>query len=408
MLVISLIASALLLLITNVWVRWSPRGKLGSVCWLSGIACAISMGCLFPVLTVNFFLLTFVALACLCTGARAQVFLGLSLAVTLFTYGFFAAVAYSALLEQDSLRAEYPFESMGDRLAHEGPRRERRTGAGTARKPTVVAGVASEPTADNSVLVRIEKHLDEKSYSSELRSWFLQRLHHQYVQQFIDSPGFGVGRRITPSKHSLEIPEADPIPFPASDDDSVSAGSLMGEQWQMTGRDSDHFQKSGEVLDVFAQIHVESLVDFVNARGFGYVKDRDHVAGFQSHRFTKLPEVTRARAGTGRWQIVSLELVSLLKHEQPRVYLSKNLPRMDELRRAGTRPLDAFENTSLAALERGKDLQVRSTTDRIRILGSIRAATQCLKCHDVERGDLLGAFSYTLRRVSMIDVRQGW
>jgi hypothetical protein len=33
------------------------------------------------------------------------------------------------------------------------------------------------------------------------------------------------------------------------------------------------------------------------------------------------------------------------------------------------------------------------------MLGAIRATKTCQKCHDAEIGDLLGAFSYTLRPV---------
>ncbi len=31
------------------------------------------------------------------------------------------------------------------------------------------------------------------------------------------------------------------------------------------------------------------------------------------------------------------------------------------------------------------------------MLGAVRSAKQCVKCHGGSRGDLLGAFSYTLR-----------
>jgi hypothetical protein len=71
---------------------------------------------------------------------------------------------------------------------------------------------------------------------------------------------------------------------------------------------------------------------------------------------------------------------------------------MDELSDAGTRPLDDFEAASLSQLETQKDLVVESATNRIRMLGSLRAGTTCLKCHQVPRGKLLGAFSYQLDR----------
>jgi hypothetical protein len=71
---------------------------------------------------------------------------------------------------------------------------------------------------------------------------------------------------------------------------------------------------------------------------------------------------------------------------------------MDELRDARTRPLDVFETGALAALRRGEDLVTQATEACLRLLGSLRAAKQCLDCHDARRGDLLGAFSYRLRR----------
>ena len=97
------------------------------------------------------------------------------------------------------------------------------------------------------------------------------------------------------------------------------------------------------------------------------------------------------------WRFRNLELVSLLKHDEPRVYLSKNLPRMGELRNAPTRPLDAFEAAALPRLAKD-DLVVHSTDERLRVLGSIRATQECLACHAKKEGDLLGAFSYTLDR----------
>jgi hypothetical protein len=71
---------------------------------------------------------------------------------------------------------------------------------------------------------------------------------------------------------------------------------------------------------------------------------------------------------------------------------------MDELREAPTRELDAFEAVALGRLRAGEYLLVAEVGDRMRMLGVVRAVEQCVKCHGAERGDLLGAFSYTLRR----------
>jgi hypothetical protein len=100
----------------------------------------------------------------------------------------------------------------------------------------------------------------------------------------------------------------------------------------------------------------------------------------------------------GRWLIRRIDLVSLLTHEQPVAYVSVNLPRMDELRGAATRPLTQFERRALTALRAGSNLQVDASADHIQMLGAIRAVKQCLDCHDARRADLLGAFSYRLQR----------
>ena len=83
-------------------------------------------------------------------------------------------------------------------------------------------------------------------------------------------------------------------------------------------------------------------------------------------------------------------------HEKPVAYVSANLPRMDELKKAPTRPLDRFESGGLEKLRGGEDLVTAEAGANLRMLGAIRSARQCVDCHGGRRGDLLGAFSYTL------------
>jgi hypothetical protein len=59
-----------------------------------------------------------------------------------------------------------------------------------------------------------------------------------------------------------------------------------------------------------------------------------------------------------------------------------------------TRPLDTFESESLERLRRDEDIVIEATSNGCRMLGSLRARAKCLECHSVERGELLGAFSY--------------
>ena len=67
------------------------------------------------------------------------------------------------------------------------------------------------------------------------------------------------------------------------------------------------------------------------------------------------------------------------------------------------RGLGAFEEEALASLEKGEDVIARATTNRIEMVGSLRAAKQCLQCHDAKRGELLGAFTYELIRDPAIE-----
>ncbi len=103
------------------------------------------------------------------------------------------------------------------------------------------------------------------------------------------------------------------------------------------------------------------------------------------------------------WQTRRMNLVSLLKSPQPAVYESENVPAMQELVNAKTRPLDKFEAGALKRLRDGEELVTASQTNRILMLGSVRATKRCLECHSVQRGELLGAFSYELIRVKPIN-----
>ena len=63
-----------------------------------------------------------------------------------------------------------------------------------------------------------------------------------------------------------------------------------------------------------------------------------------------------------------------------------------------TRPLDRFERFGLGTLRQGQDLFIATESDGLRMIGAVRSTSQCVVCHDCQRGDLLGAFTYTLKR----------
>ncbi len=154
-----------------------------------------------------------------------------------------------------------------------------------------------------------------------------------------------------------------------------------------------------------------SVLDFVFPQAWGYFKDRANVAGFLSHRFsqipdpndrgathTPVPDATKGSNREDRWKLQTLDLVGLLLHDEPVVYVSDNLPSMDELKGAATRPLDKFETLGLIAIRQGENLFIAHDGKSLRTLGGISSTKQCVACHGCQRGDLFGAFSYTLRR----------
>ncbi|HUR55681.1 MAG TPA: hypothetical protein VMZ71_16205, partial [Gemmataceae bacterium] len=212
----------------------------------------------------------------------------------------------------------------------------------------------------------------------------LRTLHERSVSSFVNSPGFGV-MRMTPGQVNAKMLEDTghaAVPVQQPDYAAPFVHPPLEINQELPKADAP------KLLD----LHDVGVLDFVNPKGFGYVKDRGRVAGFQSHGMSKVPESQSA------WQVARIELVGVVVHDKPVVYLSQNLPQMDELRAAQTRPLDAFETAALESLRKGEDLYARGTDAKARMLGAIRATKQCTTCHGCDRGELLGAFSYGLRR----------
>jgi hypothetical protein len=142
-------------------------------------------------------------------------------------------------------------------------------------------------------------------------------------------------------------------------------------------------------------LHRSGAEDLLDPDRIGYVTDVNHVAGFESHRFTRLPGSSQ-EPWRKNWAVTRLELIGLLKYDRPKAYVTEHLPRLDELGEAATRDLDDFESAALPRLRTYEDLVIDEQPRRIRLLGSLRAGVDCLQCHDVQRGELLGCLSYEL------------
>lgn len=364
------LALALILLVAaNIAARRADRPLL--VVLIAGLAVTIAPQFLLvffpPVMLLAALLVGSVAAWAYFFDREPRVFLPLSLAALGIAFGL---CGLSAAITTLSLRWEFPYVSMSDRL---------RT------PPSDETPTLSEASAER--LAAFERDVESRVYArpeARRRLAQLEELREHPTRVFLARPAFGVSWLSTLSESTLrdglreDPPRSQPgarIPF------SWSASTLQ--------RPPDDWERGCKELTA---LHQDTSVDFVNPAGFGFFRDRGHVAGFQEHRLSRLPDAPSP------WVLQTLELVGCVQAETPTVYISDRLPRMEELRTAKTRPPDEFETLGLAALASGEDLFLRQTPDGRRMLGAIRNGKQCQSCHEGSRGQLLGAFSYTLVR----------
>ncbi len=102
---------------------------------------------------------------------------------------------------------------------------------------------------------------------------------------------------------------------------------------------------------------------------------------------------------TELWTVRKVQLVGLIQHAEPTVYLTDKLPNMKEPKDMPTRQLDAFEKTALEALRGGENLKSETNGKEMRLMGPIYAGSRCVSCHD--KGQMLGAFTYQLELVPL-------
>ena len=269
------------------------------------------------------------------------------------------------------LREQYPFQSLEARLPP---------------PPHHKQDVLS-----NTALEQLQEF--ESSITGEIRSHDrdtrLQKLHEGTVEEFVAREGrFGVARIFGGYAQSV-------LALGHEKD-----GTWIGRNKTSVPQPSSVFSLTAKEFDLvpipaessgFLALHLHNTLHFANRAGFGAIRDRREVAGFQSHQFNELIEEKP-------WKILRIELVGLLVEDRPRVYVTAELPRMQDIRGVPSRALDAFESAGLEKLYAGDALFVRQRAEGVRMLGPIRSAEQCVACHGGKRGELLGAFSYGLRR----------
>lgn len=342
-----------------------------------------------PILLFSFLFLSFALFADAAFLSVVTIFLGRRTPPDVKTLSFSAMVCGAvslligiapgagALQKLKHTRQEFPIVSLENRLAYEH--------LGRARY------APQNDIYSVSVSNRLDE-LDSQLSNANFRRHQLERIHDYEHELFIRSMGFGVGRMPPVVTGPAELPPLRDIRFDeAPTGDGAPYGGWRAFSWK--GRSNS-----------IENVHVVSRNDFFDPDSFGAVLEpKLKIIGFIPHALHYPP--TASLEDRRAWSLDRLELVSLLKFDEPRVYVLDHLPRMDQLSgdNVPTRPLDAFESGALEKLWTAEDVVIDHEGNDYRMLGSLRAANQCLDCHSAKRGDLLGAFSYALHRPSTPD-----
>jgi hypothetical protein len=232
----------------------------------------------------------------------------------------------------------------------------------------------------------------------------LEILHHDRLEAFAKQNSFGFERiksidikdlAIFPTRPSQPVKLPEPLPKEKRESSRLER-ELFENEKEWIKETQDHYPKYLP-LSIYHQFADDQAYapSFRQARGFTkHFADKSIDWDFDVY-YDPNPPI---------WRVRSLELVSLLKHRKPKVYVSDALPNMLELQNAKTRELDDFEKSALEQLYAGEFLASSEATDNLRVLGAVRAGQTCTECHAVKPGQLLGAFSYRITKVQPGDL----
>jgi hypothetical protein len=334
---------------------------------LAAAAAGMFFGFFFAIISVTFAAHAFFnLLACIGLSSiqvRTKSF-AIGLCVTMLAvYSFAICSGITEMRELAALKASYPFEPLTERLAFEDESQSAR--------PTQTQPIGLTP-AIATKLDEQDERLRPRHFG---RAVALQQLHENTATQFARAAGFGFMRMPSVRAQYVRLDPRTPLKLPAP----VSVASL---------------NPTNALLE---PLHVSAVYNFVEPNRMAYARNRDEVSGFESHGLSTLERYDCCNTShQPDWQITRLELVSLMRHTEPRVYVAASLPEMDKLADVPNRPLNKFEQSALPQLAVQQDVVVNQLPDRIEMLGALRAGETCLECHHGDRGKLLGAFSYEL------------
>jgi hypothetical protein len=299
-----------------------------------------------------------------------------SLLALMLVYCFFS---YQAYRELAGYQEKFAVVDVQKQLPSQGGQQQE-------EKPTLTA------SAREHLLAIEEKwHENDESFPEARMRLAVHELHRNAFLSFTMSSSFGVSRMPTTYWYLSLFDRQQPSPREQSyplDMSTLSVGQVENLR-DPSFRSFEHWLLRG-------------ILHFVPRHSLGYELEKQQFAGFQSHGqrdYTQRPGKDEPYPYEHeRLSVNRLDLVSLLLHEKPIVYVSDKLPNMAEVKGLPTRPLNSFELVGLAKLQAGETIFVKEYQGRTLVLGALRNAKQCQACHEGPRGKLLGAFSYDLER----------
>jgi hypothetical protein len=157
-----------------------------------------------------------------------------------------------------------------------------------------------------------------------------------------------------------------------------------------------------DLRSTLQHMHADYVEAFVVSEGFG----ESRLTPMMRLRWNYDP------VGDSGLRIGDVQLIGIARHDPPVVFTSvfqgfehgQNGP---ELADRNARRIDAGEAQALLALAGGEQIVSTPEGGGLRVIGPIRARSQCLGCHrDKRAGEMLGALSYRLEPVRLEDGRR--
>jgi hypothetical protein len=176
--------------------------------------------------------------------------------------------------------------------------------------------------------------------------------------------------------------KSDPQPAPGADPTTKPA-TRPASPAVFVGHEKDEWES-------YQAMHAYILDRFVRSDGFGFRR---------MPRVQDVPRERRIYADGVRYTVSRVQLISLNGGKEPFAYKS---PYDDAMKNALKRdphvPLVEGEADALAQLKEGKEVVLIGAEGKRELVGAVRATADCMKCHSVKEGTLLGAFRYPLIR----------